>query len=171
MSDVYKAAQQGDLLGMGVSAAGVMMPYGAGLRSAGRAPIGTLDAMDSAGRLGGKLYDTNKLGQLKRYLERRGVALQVGDEYVPLGKAGGFDSIQNKLILRDAPTEYEVWHEMSHFRQRQSLGNELYNLQTRAQKEQHVFDTLENSTKRWNTLNFEQQMHAIEYIERVGGFR
>ena len=43
--------------------------------------------------------------------------------------------------------------------------------QTRAVKEQFVFDMLENSPRRWNNLNFDQQQHAIDYIYRVGGFR
>ena len=29
----------------------------------------------------------------------------------------------------------------------------------------------QNSPKRWNSLTYEEQQDAIEYIERVGGFR
>jgi Restriction endonuclease fold toxin 7 len=52
MSDVYKAAQQGDLLGMGVSAAGVMMPYGAGAIRMGRGAGAVESATARATRLG-----------------------------------------------------------------------------------------------------------------------
>lgn len=123
------------------------------------------------GRLGGKLYPPEKLEQLKGYLDRRSIALQVGDEFVPRDKAAGFDAKGGRLILRSDPTEYEVWHELSHFRQYQALGAEEYNGLSRVAKEQFVFDTLENSTKRWTSLTFEQQQHAIWYIDFVGGIR
>lgn len=124
-----------------------------------------------AGRLGGELYDAGKLAQLEGYLGRRGVTLQVGDEFLPVGKAGGFNAAEGTLSLRSNPTQYEVWHELSHFRQFQKIGPEAYGNLSRVQKEQFVFDLLNNSPKRWNGLNFDQQQHAIDYIQRVGGIR
>jgi hypothetical protein len=64
-----------------------------------------------------------------------------------------------------------VWHELNHYRQFKSLGPEAYSAQTRAAKEQFVFDALENSPKRWNNLTYEQQSHANWYIDFVGGIR
>jgi len=88
---------------------------------------------------------------------------------------GGFNAGSGRLVLRNNPTKYEVWHELGHFRQYQKLGKEAYLglPRTRAfnASEQFVFDLLENSPKRWNGLNFQQQQHAIDYIERIGGFR
>lgn len=104
-------------------------------------------------------------------MERRGITLKVGDEFLPPGKLGGFSAESGEFILRSNPAQYEVWHEMSHFRQYQQLGQDAYMAQTRVQKEQFVFDLLENSPKRWNALNFEQQQHAIRYIDSIGGFR
>ena len=80
----------------------------------------------------------------------------------------GGDSI---IIDYANPTQYEVWHELSHFRQFQGIGPEAYGNLSRVQKEQFVFDLLNNLTKRWNGLNFEQQQHAIDYIQRIGGIR
>ena len=38
--------------------------------------------------------------------------------------------------------------------------------------EQFVFDLLENSKdRRWYRLNFDEQQHAIDYVERRGGLR
>jgi hypothetical protein len=132
------------------------------------------DFVEGTGRLGGELYDTNKLSQLNGYLNRRGVELRVGDDYLPLGKGGGFDAEQGILYLRDNPTNYEVWHELSHFRQYQNIGKDAYLNLPRGEfnaPEQFVFDMLENSPKRWNALNFEERQHAIWYIYSKGGFR
>lgn len=91
-----------------------------------------------AGRLGGELYDAGKLAQFEGYLGRRRVTLRVGDEFLPAGKAGGFNAAERTLSLRSNPTQYEVWHEMSHFRQFQKLDPEAYMSQTRQMKEQFV---------------------------------
>uniref|UniRef100_UPI0027BA8A80 zincin-like metallopeptidase toxin domain-containing protein n=1 Tax=Acidovorax sp. TaxID=1872122 RepID=UPI0027BA8A80 len=135
----------------------------------------TVDAIEGIGRLGGALYPSTKLGQLDRYLAKRGITLKVGDEHLPYGKAGGFDASHGELLLRSEPTSYEVWHELSHFRHYQKIGKERYLNLPRSTDfnapEQFVFDMLENSPKRWNSLNFEQQQHAIDYIEWVGGIR
>jgi len=136
--------------------------------------VGSADAVET-GWLGGKLYDPNKLEQLGRYLERRGVTLKVGDEHLPPGLSGAFARDGSELILRSNPTEYVVWHELSHFRQYQQVGQESYMALPRSLEynapEQFVFDALENSPKRWNALTFEEQQHAIGYIQRVGGMR
>jgi len=133
------------------------------------------DFLGDTGRLGGQLYDPKKLAQLEGYLGRRGVKLRVGDEFLPPGKAGGFAQDGSSLSLKSNPTQYEVWHELSHFRQFQKLGSEAYQALPRTKgfnaPEQFVFDLLENSPKRWNGLNLQEQQHAIRYIERIGGFR
>ena len=147
-----------------------------------QAPGRTIDFVGDTGRLGGQLYDPKKLAQLEGYLGRRGVTLKVGDEFVPAGKAGGFAASPDgsaTLFLRSNPTQYEVWHELGHFRHWRQLGaGDYLGLQrwSRANPvqdipEQFVFDFLENAPKRWNALTFEQQQHAIRYIYRRGGIR
>ena len=135
----------------------------------------TVDAIEGTGRLGGTLYPPVKLGQLDGYLAKRGITLKVGDEHLPYGKAGGFDASRGELLLRSEPTNYEVWHELSHFRQYQMIGREKYLKLPRSidfnAPEQFVFDMLENSPKRWNSLSYEQQRHAVDYIEWIGGIR
>ena len=135
----------------------------------------TVDAIEGTGRLGGTLYPPVKLGQLDGYLAKRGITRKVGDEHLPYGKAGGFDASRGELLLRSEPTNYEVWHELSHFRQYQMIGREKYLKSPRSidfnAPEQFVFDMLENSPKRWNSLSYEQQRHAVDYIEWIGGIR
>ncbi|MEQ1901894.1 MAG: RHS repeat-associated core domain-containing protein [Devosia sp.] len=120
-------------------------------------------------KLGGELFGEERLGQLGAYLQKRGIQLKVGDDLLAPGKAGGFDASNKVLLLRDNPTEYEVWHELNHYLQFKQLGQENYAGQTRVQKEQYVFDTLQNSQKRWDALTPEQRQHAIAYILAVGG--
>jgi hypothetical protein len=127
------------------------------------------------GWLGGKPYSADKLRQLEGYLQRRGVTLKVGDEFVPPGAAGAFARDGSELLLPSNPTKYVVWHEMNHYLQFRSVGKEAYMNLPRGPSfnapEQFVFDSLENSPKRWNALTFEEQQHAITYIENVGGMR
>lgn len=125
-----------------------------------------------AGRLGGELYDARKLQQLGGYLEKRGFKLRMdGDDIFPSHIAGGFDGPAREIILRTNPTQMEVWHELSHFRQFQKLGPEAYIKQTTVTKEQFVFDLLENSPRRWSSFTPEQRSSAVEYIYRIGGIR
>ena len=152
-------------------------------KNAGVAPNRILDAVEGTGRHGGNLYDTEKLAKLQPYLERRGVALKVGDDYLPPNMGGGFASFENgkaELVLRSNPTEYEVWHELSHYVQWKKIGPDAYrDLPRWTPKnpiqdvpEQFVFDFLENSKdRRWYRLNFDEQQYAIDYIQRRGGSR
>jgi len=66
-------------------------------------------------RLGGKLYGEKDLGLLGKYLEKRGATLKVGDEHLPPNKGGAFDGSTGTLYLRSNSTQYEVWHELSHY--------------------------------------------------------
>ena len=131
--------------------------------------IAALDFMEGSGRLNGQLYSPEKLTRLGSYLERRGISLRVGDEFLPAGYAGGFSAGEKSLVLRSNPTSYEVAHELTHLRQYQSLGEEAYSAQSRLMKEQYVFDKLEAMPKRWNSLTLEEMSHARWYIDKVGG--
>lgn len=141
-----------------------------------------IDYIDETPRLNGTLYDSKKLKQLESYLSKRGIELKVGDEFLPPGKAGGFDAVTGRLYLKSNPTQYEVWHELSHYIQYQQLGKEAYlNLPRTAgiemdlnvfnAPEQFVYDMLSNSPRRWGLLSFEEQMHANWYITNYGGIR
>jgi hypothetical protein len=135
-----------------------------------------------APRLGGKLYNSEKLSQLRGYLERRGIRLLVGREHVPESLAGAFEYTGTITIrLLDNPTEYEVWHEVSHYLHYRKVGPEAYSNLTRRYvegdlmqswnvPEQYVYDQL-NGPRRWLLLNEEERAHASRYIIRLGGLR
>jgi hypothetical protein len=50
-----------------------------------------------AARFGGELDHAGKLAQLEGYLGRRGITLQVGDEFLPAGKVGGFNAVNGSV--------------------------------------------------------------------------
>lgn len=149
-------------------AAGLTLSSGLRLSTKASA-IGSVDFMEGAGRLGGELYNAEKLAQLSSYLERRDISLKVGDHFLPPGKLGGFSAIERSLVLRDNPTNYEVWHELTHYQQFARLGEEAYSAQTRLMKEQYVFDKLESMPRRWNSLTPGEVGHARTYIYKLGG--
>lgn len=94
----------------------------------------------------------------------------MGDIHVPEGKAGGFNSPDEFMVLLSNSTRYEVQHELSHFLQWRRLGASAYEAQSRVQKEQFVFDYLSGNQARWEGLTVEQGEHANWYIHEVGGF-
>lgn len=178
-TDIYNGLVCGESnqLGRGLTGYALILEGARLGRNSGTIPSATSDFLEETGRLGGVLYGEQKLAMLKNYLNRRGVELLVGDEHLPTGKAGGFDGFSPngpKIVLRSNPTEYEVWHELSHYIQYERIGRKAYQDLPRTHNwhaaEQFVFDML-NRTKRWGKLNEAQQEHAIDYIERIGGFR
>ncbi|MEL4027154.1 pre-toxin TG domain-containing protein [Caldifermentibacillus hisashii] len=145
---------------------------------------GKIDYVEETGRLGGKRYSEKDLKLLGNYLEKRGVTLKVGDEFLPPGKGGGFNYNTGELVLKSHPTQYEVWHELSHYIQYKQIGREAYSNLPRTSgpvpmndltkfnaPEQFVYDMLSNNPKRWNSLNEAEQLHANWYITQYGGIR
>jgi hypothetical protein len=143
-----------------------------------------IDFVDETGRLGGKLYIEKDLKFLDNSLEKRGIILKVGDEFLPLGKGGGFNYNTGELILKSNPTQYELWLELSHYIQYKQIGKDTYSKLPRTSgpvpmndltkfnsPEQFVYDMLSNSPKRWNSLNHAEQLHANWYITQFGGVR
>jgi hypothetical protein len=141
------------------------------------------DFAAEAGELGGRSYGAERLDALGRYLDRRGVRLEVGSPDLPFGKAGAFESSPDgtaRLLLKADPTNQLVWHELGHFIQWRKVGPEAYLKLPRGPlhgdtfnaPEQFVFDLL-NQPSRWDRLTPEYQQHLIDYIEdpKTGGFR
>lgn len=122
----------------------------------------------------GKLYGESRLEVLRKHLARRGVQLDVGDEFLRPNTAGGFSVHANgsaRMILPSNPTDYVVTHELAHYVHWRKLGTEAYLNLPREKMwnaaEQFVFDQLENPM-RWSRLSPAEREHAIWYIERVG---
>lgn len=139
--------------------------------------VATVDAVAETGYLGGKLYGPSRLATLESHLDKRGVDLLVGDEFLNLGQAGGFKTfrpdsgIRPQMILGTNPTEYQVTHELGHYVHYSKVGPEAYWNLPRTPSwnapEQTVFDMLEHPA-RWQKLNPAEQRHAINYINRKG---
>ncbi|TQK74530.1 zincin-like metallopeptidase toxin 4 of polymorphic toxin system [Brevibacillus sp. AG162] len=92
----------------------------------GKKATGKIDYVEETTRFGGKLYSEKDLKLLGKYLEKRGVTLKVGDEFLPPNKGGAFNANDGELYLRSNPTQYEVWHELSHYIQYRNIGKEAY---------------------------------------------
>jgi hypothetical protein len=144
------------------------------VRSANPAVV---DFAAESGEVGGRLYGTERLGKLERYLDRRNVKLEVGSPDLLPGKAGEFRTTPDgtaRLLLKADPTNELVWHELGHFVQWRNLGCDAYRALPRSisfnAPEQFVFDLLEQPT-RWYRLSPEFRIRSAEYIEEVGGFR
>ncbi|MNI70824.1 hypothetical protein D3C73_1266600 [compost metagenome] len=45
---------------------------------------------------------------------------------MPPKKGGAFNGSTGTLYLRSNPTQYEVWHELSHYIQYRNIGKEAY---------------------------------------------
>jgi hypothetical protein len=114
--------------------------------------------------------------------------------YVNHVRVGGSDGICTQFNVMDDgvtvlrlegsnPTNYQVWHELTHFCHARSVGIENYVMLPRGPfgfpvsgpqniPEQFVFDALEGS-KRWSQMTDAEKLHAIDYILRpdVGGIR
>jgi RHS repeat-associated protein len=141
------------------------------IRPAGAISDYALDYVDA----GGKLYGTKRLGQLEKYLAKRGVTLDVASKQLLPGKAGSFvahgDGTATLRLMPD-PTAQLVWHELGHFLHWQKVGDEAYRALPRLFEnnvpEQFVFDLLERGT-RWDKLTPEYRLHMVDYIENTWG--
>jgi hypothetical protein len=134
---------------------------------------GAVSAEMQGTRLGGELYGEGQLARLESYLGRRNVRLiRNADEFLDAEGANGmFRAKANgtgKLYLRSSPTQYEVMHELKHFRDFRTLGFDEYEALQRVGREQSVFDLL-SGPRRWSMLNQAEKDHAFRYILSLDG--
>jgi hypothetical protein len=134
------------------------------------------DSLEETGWLGGRLVSEKRLTTLRKFLDRRKVDLLVGDEYLETGKTGAFrvpKTGRPQLILSSNPTYYLLWHELSHYIHYRRIGRDAYvNLprEPRNVAEIAVFTMLDRP-HRWMQLSPDEQMHAVNYLESIGGTR
>lgn len=153
----------------------------------------------AAGRLlGGKKYPPRLQKQLKAYMERQGfkvyfddrllaeMNVKYGGKKIKRGKKGekgkkgaaGFLASERKIYFPEAPTYYQIWHELAHYAHYKKMGREAYmdKSLTEVEKEQFVYDMLRGA-RRWDAkdesglfyINFKQKRDAIRIIEKLGG--
>ncbi len=136
---------------------------------------GGLDLVQGTGRLGGKLYGPDRMNQLANYLEKRNIKLILDDPMLDSRRMNGaFNRVKGELLLRSDATEYEVWHELSHYIQYRQIGPEAYSQLTRSptynEPEEFVLQMLAGNNRRWiYQLNQAERDHAIWYILKTRG--
>jgi len=121
------------------------------------------------GKLGGDVISRDYYAKLGSYLEKRGVDLR-------RGKTSGFKVFEGDkrpaLVLRKNATQYEAWHEISHYLDYKKIGKADYlNLPRRVGAnipEQNVFQSLARPG-RWERLNPTEQNHAWNYLRERWG--
>jgi len=177
LDTVGRAARQGAHLG---DAGRVARQSRKQVTAFSRMRTASVDFLAQTGRLGGILYGERRLAKLKNYLDRQGVDLLVGDEYLLPGQAGGFQIYTDPdrrptLRLRSNPTRYEVWHELSHYIHYKRIEREAFiNLpRSRAWNaaEQFVYDMLKimSTVGGINSMKQNEWMRMSILFE-VGGF-
>jgi RHS repeat-associated protein len=135
-------------------------------------PRATTDAL--LGARGGQLYPAAKLSMLEKFFERRGIPVKIGDEFLDNGQAAGFNTYKDgsaKFVFGSNPTQYEVWHELGHYlhwRGDPNFANYARQFGDNI-PEQRVYDLLSNSSKRWDALSHEEQVHAGRLINEWWG--
>ena len=138
-------------------------------------PRGAVDFAESTGRLGGKLWGSDRISTLKRYLENRGVEVLTNrDELLAkLAKQRGLNGADAafvvgkdgklRFLLSKDPTRREVLHELGHFLHRQKVGASTYDKLTTAQKESWVSNFLRDSNN-WRQFTPEEQWRELENL-------
>jgi hypothetical protein len=122
------------------------------------------------GKLNGEVYGQKRLNTLKKYLNRRDAELTIDDPKLPSRMRGAYNGRDNKVYLRADATEYEVWHELSHYLHRKKIGKKEYmKLERPTGPEQYVYDQLRGNDRRWKRLTPEERDHAMWYVEASGG--
>ena len=174
-TDIYSGIVCGDSnqLGRGLTAYALML---GGARWARQPTSLSSDLLRT--RLNGVLYGSERLTHLQRFLDMRKIDLVLDSS--DLGLARGEFRVPRslnerpQLLLRSNATEYEVWHELSHYTHYRRIGPEAYTHLRRTpgynEAEIEAYYTLRNS-KLFYRLNPDEQLHALEYFEQHGGVR
>lgn len=76
----------------------------------------------------------------------------------------GFNNETGTIYLRKGASNYEAFHEAQHAKQWKELGPEAYKQQSRAQREQYVYDQIMKNKDKFSAAELE---HAKRYIDRV----
>jgi hypothetical protein len=122
------------------------------------------------GKLNGEIYGQKRLNSLEKYLNRRGAELRIDDPKLPSRMRGAYNGRDNVMYLRSDATEYEVWHELSHYLHCKKIGKKEYmRLKRPTGPEQYVYDQLRGSDRRWKLLTPNERDHAMWYVEASGG--
>lgn len=107
----------------------------------------------------------SELQEYKQGLNDQGVDFQIDKKGVlPDNARAGFDPNNGKVYLRKGATNYEAFHEAQHAKQWGELGKDAYLKQSRAEREQYVYDQIMKNKGQFSDAELK---HARDYINDV----
>ncbi|WP_426476930.1 zincin-like metallopeptidase toxin domain-containing protein [Chryseobacterium sp. CBSDS_008] len=135
---------------------------------------------------GGKILTAKQIRRLRGLLKEKGIILIMEDDirsikrlFTPVmgysnvddlfyfmrknGIAGGFDAVNRQLVLPKNISELVAFHEMSHVKHFEQLGDVYHTLST-LEKETYVWGQTLANRHRWSKEEFEE---ALYYINKV----
>ncbi|MBD8499953.1 hypothetical protein IFO66_16785 [Paenibacillus sp. CAU 1523] len=80
---------------------------------------------------------------------------------LPINVAGGFDPYTGQMVLRPHASYLSALHESYHAKQYKKLGQEIYLKQTRAEREEYVYNEI---MKNKDIFTFQEIYEAQRYI-------
>jgi Metallopeptidase toxin 4 len=81
------------------------------------------------------------------------------------GIAGGFDAVNRQLVLPKNASELVAFHEMSHVKHFEQLGEACHDLST-LEKETYVWEQTLANRHRWADAEFEEALYYINKIRK-----
>lgn len=140
---------------------------------------------------GGKILTAKQIRRLRGLLKEKGITLIMEDDirsikklFTPVmgysnvddlfyfmrqnGIAGGFDAVNRQLVLPKNASELVAFHEMSHVKHFEQLGDVYHTLST-LEKETYVWQQTLANRHRWAKEEFEEALRYINDVrERFG---
>jgi hypothetical protein len=101
----------------------------------------------------------------KKTMAEQGIKVEVDKAgRLPEETRAGFDNETGTIYVRKGATKYEAFHEQQHAQQWKQMGKEAYQKQSRAQREQYVYDQIMKNKDQFSPAELD---HATNYINRV----
>ncbi|MET3981040.1 hypothetical protein ABIB62_003559 [Mucilaginibacter sp. UYP25] len=114
------------------------------------------------GFLESKRMSRSELTEYKEGLKDQGIGFEVDKNgHLPDNVRAGFDNQNGKVYLRKGATNYEAFHEAQHAKQWRELGKDAYMKQSRAEREQYVYDQIVKNKGQFSDAELN---HARNYI-------
>lgn len=156
-----------------------LLAWGAPVGKNNQEPAPDADAMDpmdsnpwegkpqrgKTGFLESKRMSRSEMQAYKESMKQQGIDVVIDKKGVLTDEQrAGFDNESGKIYLRKGATDYEAFHEAQHAKQWKELGPDAYKQQTRAQREQYVYDQIMKNKGQFSPAELD---HAKRYIDRV----
>ncbi|MTH55002.1 transposase [Bacillus mangrovi] len=109
-----------------------------------------------------RVLNIREVKNFKKEMHANGISVKIDKKGIlPNNVAAGFDPHEGAIYLRKKPTYLSATHEGFHAKQWKELGMEKYQLQTRIEKEEHVYKKIIENKHKYNQ---EEIYEAQRYI-------